>query len=518
MIYGFDNFVLDTEKYQLGFSDEPVAIEPLVFDLLVYLIERRNRVVTRGELLENLWKGKVVTDAALGARLRDARRAIHDSGTRQKKIKTVHGRGYQFIAAITELETEPSQSIEEPTTAHRVLDIPDEPSIAVLPFTNLGSIPEQDFFSDGITEDIITALSKINHLFVIASTSTFAYKGQVVDAGRVSREQGVRYVLEGSVRKSEDRVRVTAQLIDTSTGFHAWGERYDREVKDIFAVQDDITKNVTVALQVALTEGEQARVFASGTDSLEAWECVVRGKDLLERHVRESNFEACQLLEHALQLDPNYVTAMAYLGWTHWENARYGWGELPGISLDRAIEQGEAALALEPDNSDALALLAFCFYSRGDLENAQEMAEKAATLAPNHAYIIAISAAVLRQTGRYQEAISRIEKAMRLSPYYPAWYLMILGSTYHLLGDQESALAALRESVRREPESILLLPWFACALVASNQEMKASKVADDILRIEPGFSRENWTRPWRSLDSSLADRLSGHLEKAGLPV
>ncbi|MDJ0778866.1 MAG: winged helix-turn-helix domain-containing protein, partial [Gammaproteobacteria bacterium] len=326
MIYKFNQFTLDTDRYQLKLGDKPVSIEPLAFDLLVFLLEHKDRVVTRNELLESLWKGKVVTDAALGARLKDARKAIQDSGSTQAVIKTVHGRGYQFIAAVTEIEAGQVASTHAPQATRPALKIPDEPSIAVLPFTNLSNDPEQDFFSDGITEDIITALSKINHLFVIAKNSTFTYKGQAVDVGRVSREQGVRYVLEGSVRKSGDRVRVTAQLVDATTGYHSWAERYDRDVKDIFAVQDDITKNVTAALQVTLTEGEQARVFAAGTNSIEAWECVVRGKDLMERHVKESNFEARQLLEKAVSLDPNYATALTYLGWTHWENARYAWG------------------------------------------------------------------------------------------------------------------------------------------------------------------------------------------------
>lgn len=411
----------------------------------------------------------------------------------------------------------PQEQTRKASLEFQQLEPPKKPSIAVLPFANMNADPEQEYFSDGITEDIITALSKIKNLLVIARNSTFIYKGKAVDVRQISREQGVGYVLEGSVRKSGNHIRVTAQLIDATSSHHVWAERYDRKLEDIFAVQDDITKNVTVALQVTLTEGEQARVFAGGTNSLEAWEYVVRGKDLMERHVKECNFEARQLLEKALQSDPDYVSAITYLGWTHWEDARYEWGESRDSSLDRAFELGQAALESEADHSDGLALLGFCYLLRDDIEQALAMSEKAAAMAPNHAFIVAISAAVLRQAFRLEEAISRIQRAMRLSPIYPAWYLMILGSAHHLLGDHETAVATLREGVRREPDSILLKPWFLSALIESNAEDEARLVAADILRIEPGFSRESWARPFGLKDPSVATRLAKNLEKVGLP-
>jgi TolB-like protein len=517
VIYGFNQCTLDTEIYKLKRLGQPVSVEPLAFDLLVYLIEQRGRVVTREELLDNLWKGKVVTDSALGARLKDARKVVQDSGTKQAVIKTIHGRGYQFIADVKELETDDSAVIEEVLVMSEPLLLPDVPSIAVLPFTNMSNDPEQEFFSDGITEDIITALSKIKNLLVIARNSTSTYKGKSVDVSQVSREQGVRYVLEGSVRKVGNRIRVTAQLIEATTGHHTWAEHYDRELKDIFAVQDEITKNVTVALQVELTEGEQARVYAGGTNSVEAWECVVRGKDLLERHVKEDIFEAQRLLERAVQLDPKYATALTYLGWTHNENSRWGWGETPESSLDSAIESGRSALELEKDHADSYALLGFCYSLRGDHDQALAMTENATRLAPNHAYITAVSATMLRGAGRLQDAVWRIKKAMRLSPIYPMWYLMILGSTYHLLGDQDAAVAALREAVQREPESILHKPWFLSTLMQLHEKDEAELVAAEILRIEPGFSRESWTKALGIKDQVVTTRLSENLRIAGLP-
>ena len=516
MVYQFNQITVDPGQYCLYQADIPVSVEPLVFDLLVYLIEHRDRVVTRDELLDKLWKGKVVSDAALGARIKDARKVTQDSGSRQGVIKTIHGRGYQFVAEVEESSTRDKRNHQVIWHFPEELPLPEEPSIAILPFTNMSGDPDQEFFSDGITEDIITALSKIKNLLVIARSSTAIYKDHPADVTQVKREQGVRYVLEGSVRKSNDRVRVTAQLIDATTGFQKWAENYDHELEDIFAVQDDITKNVAASLQVTLTEGEQARVFAGGTNSIEAWKCFVLGKALLERHVKESNFEACKLIERALQLDPGYVTAKAYLGYIHWENWRYHWGESPETSLDQAIEIGREALALEPNHADSHAMLGYCYSTRGDLDLALEMTEKAFVLAPSHAFITAISAAVLRQAGRLQDAISRIERAIRLCPFYPAWYLMVLGSSYHLLGDFDNALLTLRESVRREPESILILPWYLSALIESNDK-EAPTVAADIMRIEPGFSRNNWAKPFGFKDPAVAVRLSKTLAKEGIP-
>jgi adenylate cyclase len=237
----------------------------------------------------------------------------------------------------------------------------------------------------------------------------------------------------------------------------------------------------------------------------------------MERHIMENNFEAQRLLEQAVQLDPEYVTAWSYLGWTHWENARWGWGETPESSLDNAFESGRSALELEKDDADSFALLGFCYSLRGDHEQALAMTENAVKLAPNHAFITAVSAAVLRGAGRLQEAVWRIKRAIRLSPIYPMWYLMILGSTYHLLGDQGAAVATLKEAVQREPESILHKPWFLSALIELHVEEEAELVAADILRIEPEFSRTRWVQSLGITDPVMAMRLLENLGNAGLP-
>ena len=253
MIYVFQNYTLDTEQFRLSSSGVDVAIEPQVFDLLLYLIEYRDRVVAREELLGNLWKGKVVTDSALAARIKAARKAVGDDGNAQSVIKTFHGRGYQFVG---KLELPTGSSIAPIDVPHP--ELPDVPSIAVLPFTNLSGDPDQNYFADGLVEDIVSSLSKLHDLFVVSHYSTLKYKNQSTDIKQIGKEQGVSNVLVGSVRKSGNRLRVTVQLSNTTTGEQVWSEQYDRELNDIFAVQDEITHNVTVEMRAELKQGEEA--------------------------------------------------------------------------------------------------------------------------------------------------------------------------------------------------------------------------------------------------------------------
>ena len=246
------------------------------------------------------------------------------------------------------------QTVRSPST---VLPLPDKPSIAVLPFVNMSGDPEQEFFADGITEDIITTLSRILGLFVIARTSSFMYKGKAIDMKQVSRDLGVRYVLEGSVRTARNRIRVTAQLIDAHTGLHLWANRYDRDLTDVFAVQDEITTNVVKALQVALVEGEQASVWHNSTDNVEAWSCLTRALTHYNKLTREEDQIARKLLEEALQFDPEYAAAWVWLGRTYCHDVRFLWASAPDESLAKAAECAERARALDDNYSELHALL-----------------------------------------------------------------------------------------------------------------------------------------------------------------
>ena len=394
--------------------------------------------------------------------------------------------------------------------------LPDKPSIAVLPFTNMSGDPEQEYFADGIADEIITALSNVPNLFIVARNSTFTYKGKAVDVKQVGREQGVHYVLEGSVRKYADRIRVTAQLIDAATGNHQWAERYDGKLDDVFEVQDEITKKVTTELNVQLARGEEARVWARGTTNLDAWEIVIRACPLTDDHVKEHNAEAQRLAGEAVHLDPGYAAAWVMLGWTHWEDALWGWGESHDISIETALGCARNALECDADNPDALALLGSIHLSNKDTEKAIEFGQKAVALSPNHAGNLALAAMAMIFGGQPENGLPLIKRAMRLSPIYPQWYFMMVGAVHHILGDQEQAIEVFRECLEKEPETTLHRLWLASALVAAGKDDEARLLAHEILEIDPDFSTSHWVDSFVA-DDALAELLSRNLRKANLP-
>ena len=425
------------------------------------------------------------------------------------------------------------KNIEEPVRAYKVvmaaprepnvnearkpeLELPDKPSIAVLPFTNMSGEAEQEYFSDGITEDIITALSRISGLLVVARHSTMVYKGKAVDVRQVGREQGVRYVLEGSVRKSGDRVRVTAQLIDATTGHHQWADRYDRKLGDIFSVQDEITHKITVEMRVQLSVGEKARILAGRTKNVEAWGLIVRADELNNRLIREDNLEARRLAEEAVRIDPCYASAWTELGWTHWEDAFFGWTESKERSEEKSLEAARKALALEEDYPNALALLGFVHRLRGEHDRAVELAEKAVALAPNDAENTAELAHTLVYVGKAEEAVEMFRRAIRLSPIYPAWYLVGLGTCYYAMNDLNLAMSTFREAIVMEPNHAYARIFLASALVEVGSVEDAKQAAREIMSIERGFSVTNWQGA-QFKDARIREKITDNLVKAGLP-
>jgi TolB-like protein len=399
------------------------------------------------------------------------------------------------------------------------LELPDEPSIAVLPFTNMSSEPEQEHFSDGITEDIITALSKVSNLLVIARNSTFIYKDRAVDVKQVGRDQGVRYVLEGSVRKAGNRVRITAQLVDATTGQHRWAERYDRDLADIFAVQDEITRNIVTALDVHLRKGEQARFWSSGTENLEAWECVRLGSDLLDAYRAEDVPEAKRLSQRAIDLDPEYAIAWVLLAACHFhaaDDSRH-----PEEERERALTSvrncAQQALKLDPSCADAYSMLGLYYLSVRQFEAAAQNANKSVELAPNNAFNIANFADILSMCGQPKRAMERIRKAMRLSPVYPTWFLAILGQASRLVGMTDTAIDAYSELVSREPDSLVGHVCLTSTFGELNREKEANASAAEVLRVNPDFSIKKYMEGLSYRDPAEAARFEEGLRKAGLP-
>jgi adenylate cyclase len=433
---------------------------------------------------------------------------------------TPHEDGDSLSATIGP-EKAPALEELEGTTIEIDLSLPDNPSIAVLPFANMSADPEQEYFSDGITEDIITTLSKVPTLLVVARNSTFTYKGQAVDVKKVSREQGVRYVLEGSVRKAGNRVRVTAQLIDATTGHHIWAERYDRDLVDIFAVQDEITREVVVALDVRLREGEQARIRSGGTKNVEAWECVRLGMEALNQITAEGRAEAPRLIKRALDLDQNYPIAWVLLGQQYFHDADIGTGystEKEREDLLRSSDEcAQKALELDPSCADAYALLALCHLSKRNYDETIAMSEKAIALAPNQAENLAIAAAALNKSGHPQKSFELVKKAMRLCPIYPGWYLYVLATACRLLGRNESAVDAFEAAIRRNADNLALHVGLASTLGELGRLEDAKTPLAEILRISPEFSIKTYMEGLSYKDQAEAVRFEDGLHKAGLP-
>jgi adenylate cyclase len=400
--------------------------------------------------------------------------------------------------------------------------IPDYPSIAVLPFTVMSADPEQEFFADGVAEDIITALSKINRLLVVARNSTFTYKGRAVDVKEVSREQGVRYVLEGSVRNAGGRVRVTAQLIDATTGLHAWADRYDRDLDDIFAVQDEITREIITALDVQLREGEQHRVWAQGTKNLEAWECVRLATDACLGGAAEEQPRARELIERALEIDPNYAIAWAMRGWLYFTEADVGGGIGDRDQFERAqaaaFRCGNKALEIDPNCADAMGMLALIYLNEGEHDKAIEMSEKAIMLSPNNAELMGgVASAVMRKSGQPERGAELVKKAMRLCPFYRPGLLRALANNYMGMGRLDEAVACYRESLKRETGYLAPYVNLASSLGQLGRYEEAKLAAIDVLRQEPDFSIRAYSRGLSYRDPADIKRVADGLRAAGLP-
>ncbi len=400
------------------------------------------------------------------------------------------------------------------------LPLPDKPSLAVMPFVNMSNDPEQEYFSDGITEDITTDLSKISSLFVIARNSAFSYKGKSPKVQDVSRELGVRYVLEGSVRRSDNQVRVTAQLVDATTGEHLWAERYDRPLKDIFAVQDELRQKIVLALKVNLTPEEQARFRRAPTDNLEAYDFYLRGGEAFFRayyeRKKEANTQARQQYTRATELDQRYAGAYTGLGMSYFLDWFYQWNRDRAQSLERAFELGQQAVALEDSLSLPHQLLGQVYLWKKQHDQAITEAERAIALDPNSADSYANLGNILINAGRPEEAIALIERAMRLNPRYPPWYLLNLGSAYRETRRYEEALTILKKVLALNPNfGPAHLNLAACYAELGRLEEAQAEVAE-VLRLNPSASLEVWRQTVPYKNPADLERFLAALRKAGL--
>jgi adenylate cyclase len=398
--------------------------------------------------------------------------------------------------------------------------LPDKPSIAVLPFTNMSGDAKEEYFCDGITDQIITSLSMIPRLFVIARNSTFVYKGKAVKVQNVAEEMAVRYVLEGSVQRSEGRVRILVQLIDAIKGIHLWSERYDRDLKDLFVLQDEIARQVMTALQVKLTEGEYASGIAGSTSNLKALECYWRAEERFFHFVKEDNAAARQWAQKAVELDPKFAGAWALMGWTHLWDVLFGWTQSPDQSMKGALECAQKAIGLSDSCAKAYSLMGWINLLSRKFDEAIENGEKAVRINPNDPVMLQILASIMHYNGKFDESIVLVKNAMRLSPYYPAVFLGVLSSSCFSAGRYEEALAAgellLARANKGEVSPLLAHRALAEAYIGLGEDQKARAHAEEMLKINPNYSLANLRKRNLYRDPAHLEREIDALRKAGL--
>jgi TolB-like protein len=450
--YLFEDCVLDTDRRELHRGAAPVAVEPQVFDLIVHLIQHRDRVVGKDELLATVWHGRIVSESAVFNRINAARTAIGDAGARQRLIKTLPRRGLRFIGDVLEDECPGMVDAQAAAQPRDALPLPDRPSIVVLPFTNMSGDPDQEYFVDGLSEDLTTGLARIRWLFVIARNSAFAYRDRSVDISQISRELGVRYVLEGSVRRGGDRLRINAQLVDAITGAHLWAERYDRQLGDIFAIQDEITRSVAAVIEPYLLAAEGIRTLSRSAEDLGAWELVARAQTRFWRMTSEDCAAAVEALKRAVDTYPEYAPARGLLGFYLLFATHMGWigrdqGFLPGR------EQAIRAIALDDRYPWGHIALAYWAMMERRTEESIASFQRAVTLNPNSAAAHSHLSRGFAFAGRDREAIEHGEEAIRLSPLDPemALFLGAIAVAHYSAGRYKEAIERSLEAQRLRP-------------------------------------------------------------------
>jgi adenylate cyclase len=523
-MFQFEGYTLDVARSSLRTADRDVELRPKSFEVLCYLVENAGRLVTKEELIEAIWPDVIVSDQVLTHCVSEARQAIGDCG--RTVIKTVPRRGYRFVAAVSRMVTNAGAL---PSTAAEAKGAPsgsdagpglNRPSIAVLPFANLSGDPQQDYFSDGITEDITTELSRFSELGVIARNSAFQYKGKAVDIRQVGQELGARYVLEGSVRRMGDRIRITAQLVDAMTGAHRWAERYDREQHDVFAVQDEVVRAIAAILAAHVRRAEIERALLKPPAAWQAYEYYLRGAEAfflhMNRRTKASLYDARRLLEQSLAIDPDYARAAAVLSSTHLNTyiEPFDRDYLSPAALDRAPELAETAVRLDACLPQARAQLgSVLIYKRQHDAGIAEF-ERAFALNPNfsdYRY-----AAALMYTGEPTRAIEVLESSIRLDPFQPIIWSGFMGLANYMLKRYGQAVRWLRECTLRLPNNQWPHVWLASAYAQSGQLDEAGKEAAEVLRINPGFTIESFKRLAVYKDPKDAEHRIDGLRKAGL--
>jgi TolB-like protein len=535
--YRFGAYEVDVARQELRRDGAVVHIEPQVFDLLAYLVRNRDRTVSKDELIEAIWQGRTVSDAALSSGISAARRAIGDRGSSQDLIRTVHKRGFRFVGDVDDDGPAPRRgdssslshlapdrmSAELAPSAEslgiQTLSLPDKPSIAILPFKNMSGDPDQEYFADGLTEDIITGLSRQPWFFVIARNSAFSFKGEAVGVQDVAAQLGVRYILEGSVRKSTTRVRVTGQLIDATVGSHLWAEKYDRELADIFELQDDITNRVIGSVGPQIVVAEAARVRQKLPQNIVAWDLVMQALPHMWRMSTHDHQIAQRLLRQAIDLDPGYAHAHALLGWTFVSmfnlDARMPIGEL----TDKALEAGTTAGALDDQDPWAHLVLGLGHARRRRTEPALTHLSKSIDLNQSFALGHAGLGYALACGGQPERGLEALERAHRFSPRDP--FLAIYAPTVRYMAmfaleKYEEAVEICRATAALHPNHSGAWRLMTVSLALLGRIEEARLALAHTLKLQPDLSEAHVTNDTVFANPADRSRFLEGLRKAGL--
>jgi len=522
LLYLFEDCALDTDRRELRRGANLVAVEPQVFDLLEYLIRNRDRVVSKDDLIASVWRGRIISESALATRINAARNALGDNGEAQRLIKTLPRKGIRFVGAVRENQKSRTAAAAVVTTdpAGPALALPDKPSIAVLPFTNMSGDPEQDYFADGVAEEIITALSRCNWLFVIARNSSFTYKGRAIDIRQVGRELGVRYVLEGSVRRGGNRLRFAGQLVDTTSGAHIWAERFDGEASDVFALQDQFTESVVAAIEPKLQLAEIERLKRKPASNLDAYDLLLRAQQLEYEFTAQSLAEAIRCLQQALALDPSYAQAMALSAYCYAERRHQAWVQDVEAEAAEGLRLALRAVELGKDDGNVLWMAAFAVrHLAMDAHRAKQFADRSLQLNPNSAIALAIAAWIEVGMGNAANALEQARRAERLSPRDPrGWFIAtVLGLAHYHAGHFEEAESHLKKALVQNSRFATALRTLAASLASQGRKDEAAAVVRDLLQIDPQLTVSKFRARSVFLAESVRNKVADALRVAGLP-
>ncbi|EIM29436.1 winged helix-turn-helix domain-containing protein [Microvirga lotononidis] len=521
MRYLFDDFVLDPDRRELRRNDDLIELEPQVFDLLEFLIRTRDRVASRDDLLEAVWHGRIVSESTLSSRINAARAAIGDDGTRQRLIRTLPRRGVRFVGDVRDVQDRTLEAEPEPEVLQASSDSPAKvPSIAVLPFTNMSGGQEDDSFADGTTEEIITGLAQCTGLGVVARNSSFAFKGRPVDVRTIGHELGAGYVLEGSVRRGNGRLRITAQLIDARSGVHLWAERYDGDLRDVFELQDRITASVVAAIEPKLLFNEADRVRRRPPQSLDAYDLYLRGLSLINAYNAEAATEALQCFDKALECEPAYAQAMAasacYRGLCQFQ----GWAGSSEEPSSRGASLAWDAIALAPNDPSVLWMAAFAIWVLAkDGPRSRELFRRSLSINRNSDIAMALAGWVEAATGNPAAGRALIEESRRLNPTPPTPWVALTGMafTYIVEGKYAEAVRWAEQAVDQNRRFALALRSLAVALVGTGEMDRARLIVDEILKIEPDATVASLPDRMPHVSEPVLRTYIETLGRAGLP-